>query len=356
MQLHLLQCNACLLFEEFETCAPRWRAHVEHVCEEKQPDLLVVYFQEVGGSSALSLRNIHQVQAMLSDITPPSYWCSQLLYQTDCDTSLFTALGMVIWIRQGMPTDEWVALQHTDGVPMNIVWGKDPSVKGRKGFMHVQLQLQLRSWNTSRVLHLVNVHLTHDADNLESIRQHTSIYAEKRLQSLLWIFEQAQLDPGRDWCLVGGDFNWRLDGKAFVEAVQGKLDANMTLSITPSSFILSPSLQHFCQTHWQQLGQSCGKQHEFEAVNKAMTLKYLHLHHCNQSNECQALHEWESAWNPTYPLAIGASGYTQKRIPAWCDRILLTRALANHSFRHHSYTATFCAIGDHALVELVLEF
>ena len=347
-------------------------------------DVVSLHLQEIGGK-AYSDGWCEAMEAVLGAAFADRAWVSGVLWD-DCDrgrrTNDFTAVGAYVALSQravegrrvqwlNRSTGEYECVDQLGGAaddadadagdagPQRPAAQRPRMAAGhffnkkfhdaggaRKGWLAYGLLID------GVATDLVALHLYHDDDNTVTMasgeQEGGGQYAQRRQGALAELMAYLSLHrgvaPTRANLILAGDFNFRLDGRGFVESVKRLASPEAGDSVS-----VSVSRKHF---GW---GPAQG---EVERVYRAQYESFLPL--CRESgrtleavagdaSHAITLAELPVTWPPSYPLTPGASqAYSQKRLPAWCDRVLYSPSGSLRSLRYSSEETSL----DHNMVLL----
>ena len=208
---------------------------------------------------------------------------------------------------------------------------------------------------------LVNIHLFHDADNIESFKSFPSKFASCRQKALDYTIQRIHnkdTTSNVSDCMVPffifGDFNFRLNSKKVID--------NLVLNTGKRTDINTTTISKGCDnTNVEYAFQDSGeelmiyKNKLSDEVILSVGTKEFNLptstkidetfgKHWMAWKECdfetnfieKVLTEFPLCFPPTYPfeenLDLGDIGksYMKKRCPAWCDRVLISRLASDN--------------------------
>ncbi|EKF39300.1 inositol-1,4,5-trisphosphate (IP3) 5-phosphatase, putative [Trypanosoma cruzi marinkellei] len=183
-------------------------------------DVIVVHFQEIGGKGVNTAFNAFFAEA-LKTLLPEAAWSSGLLMETNSDTQRFTALGSIVFLSSRMcPISSILSFRHRTFVAVAddpATYGSSPTFlfhggkfsgagSGRKGFLLTSLRFG------TVVVNYLNVHLYHDSRNTDAAIASPSRYSVQRQEALLEAMAECMVFISPDDPLfIFGDFNARLD-------------------------------------------------------------------------------------------------------------------------------------------------
>ncbi|PAA88571.1 hypothetical protein BOX15_Mlig028527g1 [Macrostomum lignano] len=365
----LITANVGSLFDHKHLLQP-WLKNLFQAISDKDPDFIAVHCQEIGGKNfTKSMPNVDSwISELMTSEALKLYDKARIFLDKDYEAQdTFTALGSLYFVHARVPDvalwdfnkSRFVQLrdrfEHRGPIEAvgEVEKRKFPlkffpnQVLSRKGYMRTRWRAGVATFD------LVNVHLFHDASNLDGLSQTPSVYARHRRDALMWILDQLRSGPpvkdefaiaassgsvvkgvedgGESLSaerlpvptFVFGDFNFRLNLEAYVKTVTQKCrrteqrDEDGHLSIEyyrGDDRVLTVGKKQF---------HSCTHSREF-FENKHNWLGQLDF---EPSSFDSSLFEFPVTFPPTYPFSEGASErdateYMATRLPAWCDRVL----------------------------------
>lgn len=224
----------------------------------------------------------------------------------------------------------------------------------RKGYLRTRWKISPptdHNKGADEEIDLVNVHLIHDSCNLRAVTtDQPTVYADMRAKALSLVLDCVEEDQQRPRSFfVFGDFNFRLNGHSVVSSLFEETGAvtvdegsggseyreessgNVVLSIGQKVFDAK-------EPHKKIFGQDPDRWLAHDLEVKAFE---------------DRLTELPIRFPPTYPYAEeedagGANEYMTNRIPAWCDRILMSHS-ARKTFlsRRGGEVVEYGVIGGH---------
>jgi len=404
VRTRLVTWNCCEVFDEKRVdLLKSWVSGINSwlLSSMKDADVIVVHLQEVGGKKK-DMAMLETVGTELQAMAPATdFWFSGMIVQCDTKAPTFTALANAYFVRRtcldavqvfrwaeadAQSLDgEWVGVgtldQHTATEPPTWVQSfKFPTpVPARKG-------TQFSYWRINgHELLLVNLHNFHDASNLEahSLEVATcgsSQYAEARRHALVGfmqhIRQKGMLRTVK--MFLFGDFNFRLQlAKSFRwltlqmldEAPAGQIPAAKVVDERTSDAAQLFSVSAAGRT---ELARLATKELVFPVDQQSVTDHVFHSTQGLSSFDFElsrfnfeahnvfpegGLQELPRDFSPTYPWAIDEPAYAPTRMPAWCDRVLMSNPAMDIVMQAH-FLYTACPreylTGDHKPV--VLQF
>ncbi|XP_024936249.1 uncharacterized protein LOC107263069 isoform X2 [Cephus cinctus] len=189
----------------------------------------------------------------------------------------------------------------------------------RKGFLRTR-------WNISgTVVDLINIHLFHDASNFVAMETFPSVYSKTRRRALEHTLDRFHSDqyPNAPYFLFG-DFNFRTDTASVIK----KLTEDTEESKLPSKGNIS-RLQF--RNKEDDLILTLGKKEfshfEHQHVFIENSGQWLREYDRELEDFDGRLFEFPIKFVPSYPFEEdikGGTNYMKTRVPAWCDRVLLS--------------------------------
>ncbi|CAN7938732.1 unnamed protein product [Ixodes hexagonus] len=352
----LVTANVGSIFEEPQTLLPGWIGAFLATVKKNQPSFLALHCQEVGGKnyektmphvadfirtlmSSEELTNYMAVRVFLDE----DFSCIEKFTVSFARTSFFPLFTRVNEVLKGPSNDfltevnnklhsvkpllsEWESVRHRERFYEVCKWS-------RKGFMRTRWSLH------GTVFDLINIHLFHDESNFIAMESFPSSYTKNRQGALDYTLNRIQNDKyDKVPFFIFGDFNFRLDTQAVVEKITQKAppvqvksakngDVTKVLFRDPKDenrVVLTVERKVFSlQDHEEAFSRNNGKWAIF------CFLLQLQEHDREPSLFKDRLFEFDIAFPPSYPFkeeCSGARSYMHTRCPAWCDRILLSKA------------------------------
>ncbi|KRY18245.1 Type I inositol 1,4,5-trisphosphate 5-phosphatase [Trichinella patagoniensis] len=337
--------------EVLEHLQAGWLSEIVKVIESKAPKVLAIHFQEIGGKEFKE--NMHQMKHFfqkLYTILSEKFNLRRGLGYYDQDftnVDTFTALGLLYLFHDDVKeasvcnfqtgnfdaienftlTSDSVALPHFH----KLRFSKElfpKSRPSRKGFLQCRLQIN------GLVIDLVNIHLFHDACNIEAVESvgiHSlfspSVFAKKRENGLKFVLKQLDQEKNCQIPMVlFGDFNFRLDTKCLIEEVLAPSSVAVQMIVQGDDG--KPNLQYRDLNSGENLVEMKTKlfNHKLN-VGNIQSDNLERLYKLDREPLCHTmLHEFPIQFVPSYPFSENidcGKDYMYTRAPAWCDRILL---------------------------------
>ncbi|GAA53270.1 inositol-1,4,5-trisphosphate 5-phosphatase, partial [Clonorchis sinensis] len=217
-------------------------------------------------------------------------------------------------------------------------------IASRKGFIRTRWRID------GCVVEFVNVHLFNDSDNVISVKEHPSIYAQCRARGMRWLMELINSDslPGQHVAIFG-DFNFRLNLPALLERLCHGEQASLSLELLgpDGTTCLHPLAPKDCEpdaaslnakTSDQPLISDCDINPTVIIGRRVFDLHGVLSDRWKYSEDllsfdtemdvfADQLKELPITFPPSYPFDAASSNphaYARTRCPAWCDRILFS--------------------------------
>lgn len=338
----LITANVGSIFEEPKNMLKIWTEEFLSTITRLDPKFIALHCQEVGGKNyEQSMRHVEEFVRLLMSSEELRLFDKVRVYLDEDFSSPehFTALGNFYFVHDSLKDVFLWDFKDGEFLPVN---GKEvhsgnietvstkekakfpqdffPECKwSRKGFLRTR-------WSISgTIFDLINIHLFHDASNFIAMETFPSVYSKTRRRALEHTLERFHNDqyPNAPY-FVFGDFNFRTDTASVIK----KLTEDTRESKTSAKGSIS-KMQF--RNNDDSVVLTLGKK------------EFAHYKHQNVfiENEGQWLREYDKELDdfngrlfefpikfiPSYPFEedIQEGGnYMQTRVPAWCDRILLS--------------------------------
>ncbi|OAD56511.1 Type I inositol 1,4,5-trisphosphate 5-phosphatase [Eufriesea mexicana] len=321
-------------------------ANVGSIFEETilrlDPKFIALHCQEVGGKSyEHSTRQVEDfVRLLMSSEELRLFDKIRVFLDEDYSSAEhFTALGNFYFVHESLKEVLLWDFQECTFIPVN---GKEvhsgnieavatkekakfpqeffPECKwSRKGFLRTR-------WSISgTVFDLINIHLFHDASNFIAMETFPSVYSKTRRRALEHTLDRFHNDKYSNVpYFLFGDFNFRTDTagviKKLTEDTQEKRLSNkgnvskLQFHNKDDDLILTLGKKEFSHCEHQNVFvQNSGQ--------------WLREYDRELENFDGRLFEFPIKFVPSYPFEEDineGSNYMQTRVPAWCDRVLLS--------------------------------
>uniref|UniRef100_A0A182P7J7 inositol-polyphosphate 5-phosphatase n=1 Tax=Anopheles epiroticus TaxID=199890 RepID=A0A182P7J7_9DIPT len=314
---------------------------LDHIAA-RQPAFIALHLQEVGGKTYE--KSMEYVQEFIKQLCESDelrdYNRIRVYLDEDYNSAEhFTALGNLYFVQRSVShvlmwnflTHEWDSVEgksiHTGSIETVATKEKAkfpqqffPECKwSRKGF------LRTRWFLNGTVFDLVNIHLFHDASNLEACEEYPSVYCKSRRRALVHTLERFHKDTVNRPVpyFVFGDFNFRCD----TEGVIKKLTEDLTMHRVQNTKNDSTKVQYRDATGTNVL--TVGKKEFFHCDQSTFKENWLRQFDRELESLRSILYEFPITFPPSYPYEedpFQPGSYMATRCPAWCDRILVSPA------------------------------
>ncbi|XP_050080509.1 uncharacterized protein LOC126568131 [Anopheles maculipalpis] len=338
----LITANVGSVFEDPSNLLHLWiKELLDHIAAQ-QPAFIALHLQEVGGKTYE--KSMEYVQEFIKQLCESDelrdYNRIRVYLDEDYNSAEhFTALGNLYFVQRTVNhvlmwnflTHEWDAVEgksiHTGSIETVATKEKAkfpqqffPECKwSRKGF------LRTRWFLNGTVFDLVNIHLFHDASNLEACEEYPSVYCKSRRRALVHTLERFHKDTVNRPVpyFVFGDFNFRCD----TEGVVKKLTEDLTMHRVHNTKNDSTKVQYRDATGTNVL--TVGKKEFFHCDQSTFKENWLRQFDRELESLRSILYEFPITFPPSYPYEedpFQPGSYMATRCPAWCDRILVSPA------------------------------
>nr|CAB3256234.1 type I inositol 1,4,5-trisphosphate 5-phosphatase-like [Phallusia mammillata] len=399
MNYLIITANVGTLFEDPEGIQNVWMEEVFKVVKERQPHLIAMHCQEIGGKDYKS--SMEPVKEFFDKLMSSEALNEFVIVRGYLDGDFdhvdqYTALGNIYFVHKSV--NNAMLFNYTSGefedVSEKKVFSKDipklscvkkekfeqnffPDCRwSRKGYCRVRWRIN------GQVIEFVNIHLFHDDNNLVSIKSSPSPYTSYRKRALKFVLNRLQEEsPCRDGVsFVCGDFNFRLDVKSLVQKLCPASKQQVVRAPTEEEEVIrvvyrngesestddeaSVTNGNEESTSDEVLVKIEKKVFEVEQSLLRPNSSYSHLRRFDlEPNDVEGkLMEFDVSFPPTYPFSEDTSngeGYMDTRCPSWCDRILLTQdswdwihSQENHGNAVYDTIGSNVCMGDHKPVYL----
>ncbi|XP_015179120.1 PREDICTED: uncharacterized protein LOC107067804 [Polistes dominula] len=338
----LITANVGSIFEEPSVMLKIWTEEFLSTISRLDPKFIALHCQEVGGKNyEQSMRHVEDfVRLLMSSEELRLFDKTRVFLDEDYSSAEhFTALGNFYFIHESLKD---VLLWDFKECVFAPVFGKEihsgnieavttkekakfpqdffPECKwSRKGYLRTR-------WSISgTVFDLINIHLFHDASNFIAMETFPSVYSKTRRRALEHTLDRFHSDkyPKAPYFLFG-DFNFRTDTagviKKLTEDTQEKKLSNkgnvskLQFHNKENDLILS-------------LGKKEFSYYEHQNVFVDNSGQWLREYDKELEDFEGRLFEFPINFIPSYPFQEDvneATSYMQTRVPAWCDRVLLS--------------------------------
>jgi len=206
----------------------------------------------------------------------------------------------------------------------------------RKGFMRTRWRID------NSVLDLVNIHLFHDACNLQAVEQSPSVYSGHRKDALVYAMNELAKDKFTTPMFLFGDFNFRLDARSLIQNLAPMSDQ---WPIRDGKGIVKVEYRKPKSTECiLSIGTKSFEHENHERLDYSTLLQFD-----KETAMYPQLNEWPIAFPPSYPYSEDADSptlYMKTRAPAWCDRVLMNEAAWKFVQMSPSTSVSYNTIGQ----------
>ncbi|XP_026831038.1 LOW QUALITY PROTEIN: uncharacterized protein LOC105281757 [Ooceraea biroi] len=338
----LITANVGSIFEEPSVMLKIWTEEFLSTISKLDPKFIALHCQEVGGKNyEQSMRHVEDfVRLLMSSEELRLFDKIRVFLDEDYSSAEhFTALGSFYFVHESLTN---VLLWDFNECAFTPVNGKEihsgnietvttkekakfpqeffPECRwSRKGFLRTR-------WSISgTVFDLINIHLFHDASNFIAMETFPSVYSKTRRRALEHTLDRFHNDkhPNVPYFLFG-DFNFRTNTAAVIkkltEDTQEKRLSNKG-SISKLQF----------HNGDDDLVLTLGKKEFSHCEHQDVFIKnggeWLREYDKELEEFDGRLFEFSINFVPSYPFQEDINepvNYMQTRVPAWCDRVLLS--------------------------------
>ncbi|XP_063993439.1 inositol polyphosphate-5-phosphatase A isoform X2 [Diachasmimorpha longicaudata] len=373
----LITANVGSIFEEPATMLKVWTEEFLSTVSRLDPKFIALHCQEVGGKNyEQSMRHVEDFVRLLMSSEELRLFDKVRVYLDEDFSSAehFTALGNFYFVHESLKD---VLLWDFKDCTFISVSGKEvhsgnieavttkekakfpqdffPECKwSRKGFLRTR-------WSVSgTVFDLINIHLFHDASNFIAMETFPSVYSKTRRRALEHTLERFHNDEYENApYFLFGDFNFRTDTAGVIKKLtEDTHESKLSSKGNISRLQFRNNEENLILTLGKKEFSHCEHRHVF-AENSG---RWLREYDRELEDFEGRLFEFPIEFVPSYPfeedIKQGAN-YMQTRVPAWCDRILLSPTAktlvenisSSDSVEYGIIGATTC-MGDHKPVYL----
>lgn len=372
----LVTANVGSIFEEPSVMLKIWTEEFLSTISRLDSKFIALHCQEVGGKNyEQSMRHVEDfVRLLVSSEELRLFDRTRVFLDEDYSSAEhFTALGNFYFIHESLKdvllwdfkecafapvcskeihsgNIEAVTTKEKAKFPQDFF----PECKwSRKGYLRTR-------WNISgTVFDLINIHLFHDASNFIAMETFPSVYSKTRRRALEHTLDRFHNDkyPKAPYFLFG-DFNFRTDTagviKKLTEDTQERKLSNkgniskLQFHNKEDDLVLSLGKKEFSYYEHQDVFVKNGGQ-------------WLREYDRELEDFEGRLFEFPINFIPSYPFQEDvneATSYMQTRVPAWCDRVLLSptakmlvQNVSSNAVEYGIIGPTTC-MGDHKPVYL----
>ncbi|KAJ8686768.1 hypothetical protein QAD02_022562 [Eretmocerus hayati] len=376
----LVTANVGSIFEEPNVMLKMWTEEFLSAVARLDPKFIALHCQEVGGKNyEESMKHVEDFVRLLITSEELRLFDKVRVFLDEDFSSAehFTALGNLYFAHESLKDMLLWDFEESVFVPVS---GKEvhsgnieaittkekakfpqdffPECKwSRKGFLRTR-------WSISgTVFDLINIHLFHDASNFIAMETFPSVYSKTRRRALEHTLDRFHNDqyPNAPYFLFG-DFNFRTDTAGVIK----KLTADTHESTQSNKGSIS-KLQFRNQSDdlILTLGKKEFSHHEHQQVFIENSGQWLQEYDKELGDFDGRLFEFPIHFVPSYPFQEDVKeggNYMQTRVPAWCDRVLLSpsakmlvKDISSPNAIEYGIIGLGTCMGDHKPVYLRVE-
>ncbi|XP_071828222.1 inositol polyphosphate-5-phosphatase A-like isoform X2 [Apostichopus japonicus] len=361
----LITANLGTLFEKPQEMLEVWMSKLYETIEKFNPSFIALHCQEVGGKKFKKcMKEVSSFVSHLMRSSSMEQYDRAAMY-LDEDFTLdnhFTALGNIYFVHNSVKNIQCFDFKDSQYRTLsgkNIHQGNllgvsthvkerfpphyFPEVKwSRKGYLRTRWKLENITFD------LVNVHLFHDASNVQAMEKSPSLFSNRRKQALESILENFSKDKHEKApFFIFGDFNFRLDAHSLINTLVGKakpeytrVDGAITRVVYTENGGESQVILNLEVKKFEPLDEE-----KFNCNDALWLMQY------DKELECfrKKLFEFERHFPPSYPYSEAienGSKYMKTRVPAWCDRIFLSLPAKTILSEDPTKVPTYDVIGE----------
>ncbi|KAK0085777.1 hypothetical protein PV326_005793 [Microctonus aethiopoides] len=338
----LITANVGSIFEEPGVMLKIWTEEFLSTVSRLDPKFIALHCQEVGGKNyEQSMRHVEDFVRLLMSSEELRLFDKVTVFLDEDFSSAehFTALGNFYFIHESLKDVLLWDFKEYKFIPVHgkevhsgnieAVTTKEkakfpqdffPECKwSRKGFLRTR-------WNISgTIFDLINIHLFHDASNFVAMETFPSVYSKTRRRALEHTLERFHNDQYQTVpYFLFGDFNFRTDTSGVIKKLTEDTHENQLLS---KGNISKLQFRNNDENLILTLGKKEFSHHEHRQVFAADGGQWLREYDRELEDFEGRLFEFPVEFVPSYPFEEDinqGSNYMQTRVPAWCDRILLS--------------------------------
>jgi len=340
--------------------------------------------QELGGKADYQCKE--SVSSFFRQLREPSifddYTCTCSYIDEECGVNAkYTALGCSYFVHKSLDNVElWnfnsncfspVVRSHqfhsiSDDVgtirkfkfPLSCFSKKQVRLP-RKGFTWIRWKIQ------DRVVDMLNIHLSHDADNVYCATKSPTKYSKHRRRSFEYIFERL-LDAKSQHQILFGDFNVRPDTKHLVEHImENKGERILTTNEDgqPTSIVYRKTDESSSELQIEQRFFVLRSYEAFDEKNVPNIIPFDR--ELDWIKNDHGYKELPIKFQPTYPHKENpeeeeGTTFLSVRCPSWCDRVLIDSKLFDDVMKNSTCTlydsfGKDIILGDHKPVFLAFD-
>nr|XP_034179183.1 uncharacterized protein LOC117603799 isoform X2 [Osmia lignaria] len=338
----LVTANVGSIFEEPSVMLKIWTEEFLSTILRLDPKFIALHCQEVGGKNyEQSMRHVEDfVRLLMSSEELRLFDKIRVFLDEDYSSAEhFTALGNFYFVHESLKEVLLWDFKECTFIPVNgkevhsgnieAVTTKEkakfpqeffPECKwSRKGFLRTR-------WSISgTVFDLINIHLFHDASNFIAMETFPSVYSKTRRRALEHTLDRFHNDkyPNVPYFLFG-DFNFRTDTASVIKKLT---EDTQERKLSNKGSISKLQFHNKEDDLILTLGKKEFSHHEHQNVFMQNSGQWLREYDRELEDFDGRLYEFPIKFVPSYPFEEDineGSNYMQTRVPAWCDRVLLS--------------------------------
>ncbi|XP_076631076.1 inositol polyphosphate-5-phosphatase A isoform X1 [Colletes latitarsis] len=339
----LVTANVGSIFEEPSVMLKIWTEEFLSTILRLDPKFIALHCQEVGGKNyEESMRHVEDfVRLLMSSEELRLFDKIRVFLDEDYSSAEhFTALGNFYFVHESLKEVLLWDFQECTFVPVS---GKEvhsgnieavatkekakfpqeffPECKwSRKGFLRTR-------WSISgTVFDLINIHLFHDASNFIAMETFPSVYSKTRRRALEHTLDRFHNDKYSNVpYFLFGDFNFRTDTASVIKKLTE--DTRERRRLSDEGKLSKLQFLNDDDDLVLDLGKKLFSHFEHQNVFMQNSGKWLREYDRELEDFDGRLFEFPIEFVPSYPFEEDineGSNYMETRVPAWCDRVLLS--------------------------------
>ncbi|XP_076481064.1 inositol polyphosphate-5-phosphatase A [Bombus vancouverensis nearcticus] len=338
----LVTANVGSIFEEPSMMLKIWTEEFLSTILRLDPKFIALHCQEVGGKNyEHSTRQVEDfVRLLMSSEELRLFDKIRVFLDEDYSSAEhFTALGNLYFVHESLKEVLLWDFQECTFIPVDgkeihsgnieAVTTKEkakfpqeffPECKwSRKGFLRTR-------WSISgTVFDLINIHLFHDASNFIAMETFPSVYSKTRRRALEHTLDRFHNDKYSNVpYFLFGDFNFRTDTAGVIKKLT---EDTQERRLSNKGSISKLQFHNKDDDLILTLGKKEFSYYEHQNVFVQNSGQWLREYDRELEDFDGRLFEFPIKFVPSYPFEEDineGSNYMQTRVPAWCDRVLLS--------------------------------
>ncbi|XP_029172355.1 uncharacterized protein LOC114941510 isoform X2 [Nylanderia fulva] len=338
----LITANVGSIFEEPSVMLKIWTEEFLSTISKLDPKFIALHCQEVGGKNyEQSMRHVEDfVRLLMSSEELRLFDKIRVFLDEDYSSAEhFTALGNFYFVHESLSDVLLWDFNECTFIPVNgkevhsgnieAVTTKEkakfpqeffPECKwSRKGFLRTR-------WSISgTVFDLINIHLFHDASNFIAMETFPSVYSKTRRRALEHTLDRFHNDkyPNVPYFLFG-DFNFRTDTSSVIKKLT---EDTREKKLSNKGNISKLQFHNRDDDLILTLGKKEFSHYEHQNIFMKNGGEWLREYDKELGDFEERLFEFPINFVPSYPFQEDVNepvNYMQTRVPAWCDRVVLS--------------------------------